>query len=66
MNIIEQVWGYMKGELAKNKPETIDALKRRIKRTWESIDPNSIQKQAEGMKKRLKLIIQSRGEMTEN
>ena len=34
LNIIEQVWGYMKGELAKNKPETIDALKRRIKRTW--------------------------------
>ena len=63
LNPIEQVWGYMKTELERSKPRSIRTLKRKI---WANVDEEFVQKQAEGMEKRLKSIIESRGEFTAN
>jgi transposase len=66
LNPIEQVWGYMKTELERSKPRSIRTLKRKMQQIWAHIDEDFVQKQAEGMKKRLKSIIESGGEFTAN
>ena len=66
LNPIEQVWGYMKNELERSKPRTIRTLKRKIQEIWATVDQESVQKQADGMEKRLKSIIESGGEFTAN
>jgi transposase len=66
LNPMEQVWGHMKAELGGSKPNTIDGLKRKIKQIWGDLDQESVEKQADGMKKRLKTIIQTGGEYTVN
>jgi len=63
---IELVWGYMKTQLERSKPRSIPALKRKIKQIWANVDEDFVPKQADGMGKRLKSIIQSGGEFTAN
>ena len=63
LNPIEQVWGYMKTELERSKPRSIRTLNRKI---WANVDEEFVQKQAEGMEKRLKSISESRGEFPAN
>ena len=66
LNPIEQVWGYMKAELERSKPRSIPALKRKIQQIWANVDADFVQKQADGMQKRLKSIIKSGGDFTGN
>ena len=66
LNPIEQGWGYMKTELERSKPRSIRTLKRKMQQIWANVDEEFVQKQAEGMEKRLKSIIESRGEFTAN
>ena len=66
LNPIEQVWGYMKTELERSKPRSIRSLKRKMQQVWANIDEDFVQKQADGMQKRLKSIIESGGEFTAN
>ena len=67
LNPIEQVWGHMKEELErKANQNTIIALKRKIQQIWVKVDEESVQKQADGVQKRLKSIIKSGGEFTGN
>jgi len=54
----------MDGELEKKRPETVAGMKRRVKKLWQDLDINMVAKNAQGMKKRLKSIITSRGEWT--
>lgn len=66
LNILEQVWGQMKLQLEKKRPKSLEGLKRLILRIWADLDMDSVEKQAAGMKKRLRAIIASGGEMTAN
>src|SRR3954454_22332592 len=66
LNPIEQVWGYMKTQLERSKSRSIPALKCKIKQIWANVDEDFVPKQADGMEKRLKSIIQSGGEFTAN
>jgi hypothetical protein len=66
LNIIEQVWGNMKGQLERSPPKSMDALKARIKKIWADLDMVSVATQAQNMQKRLKTIIASGGEWTPN
>jgi hypothetical protein len=66
LNPAEQVWGYMKEKLQNNRPKTLEALKRRIRKVWDEVDPETLTKQARGVKIRLKSIIASGGEWTQN
>lgn len=56
----------MKNELERSKPRSIIALKRKIQKIWANVDEDFVQKQADGMQKRLKSIILSGGEFTAN
>jgi transposase len=66
LNIIEQLWGQMKLDIELNKPKSMEALKTRIKTLWANLDLDTVTKQAEGMQKRLKLIIGTGGAITPN
>ena len=66
LNPIEQMWGCMKEKLERSKPRSIPALKRKIQQIWANVEEESVQKQADGMQKRLKSIIKSGGEFTGN
>jgi len=66
LNPIEQVGGSMKEKLERGKPRSIPALKRKIQQIWANVEEESVQKQADGMQKRLKSIIKSGGEFTGN
>ena len=56
----------MKTELERSKPRSIRTLKRKMQQIWANIDEDFVQKQADGMEKRLKSIIESGGEFTAN
>jgi hypothetical protein len=56
----------MKEKLERSKPRSIPALKRKIQQIWANVEEESVQKQADGMQKRLKSIIKSGGEFTAN
>jgi hypothetical protein len=66
LNIMEQIWGTMKGSLMNRRPSSLEGLKRRLKQIWDDLDQDSAQKAAENVKKRLKKIIASGGEWTES
>ena len=55
----------MKGGIGEKQTQTIIALKRKIQQIWANVDEESVQKQTDGMQKRLK-IIKSGGEFTGN
>ena len=61
---IEHVWGYIGGELQKNRPKTIPAMKSRLTKLWNDMDQDMVVKQADKMKKRLTLVISSAGDWT--
>ena len=63
---IEHVWGYMFDKLENKRPTTINGLKRRLKKLWEDLDQDGIERQAGHMQKRLKSVISSGGEWTED
>ena len=56
----------MKTELERSKPRSIRTLKRKMQQIWANVDEEFVQKQAEGMEKRLKSTIETRGEFTAN
>ena len=66
LNIIEQVWGIIEGELDKKRPKTLATLKTRVREIWDSLDIDIVRKQVKSMKTRLKFIINSGGEWTPN
>ena len=41
---IEHVWGYMFDKLENKRPTTINGLKRRLKKLWEDLDQDGIEK----------------------
>ena len=62
LNIIEQIWGIIDGELERKRPRSLEALKKRIKQIWRDLDDEIVEKQVAHMKKRLKSIIASGGD----
>ena len=56
----------MKAELERSKPRSIRTLKRKMQQIWANVDADFVQKQADGMQKRLKSIIKSGGDFTGN
>jgi hypothetical protein len=58
--------GIHEGETGEKQTPSIPALKRKIQQIWANVEEESVQKQADGMQKRLKSIIKSGGEFTGN
>jgi hypothetical protein len=66
LNWIENIWGILQAKCSEGKlPQSIEELKRRLKKAWESIPPETFRSCAESMPKRLKDVIRNKGEALE-
>lgn len=62
LNVIENIWSIMKYEMAKTGPQTLQDLKRAIKRSWHNISLECIRNLIGNWKERLQQVIRSKGE----
>lgn len=62
ISFIENVWGWMDGELEENPPQTTATLKKRVKKIWKDMPQEMLVKMAKGMKQRLQSVIDKKGE----
>ena len=63
LNPIENVWHVMKNELQNVKPTNIFKMKEALTNIWQQLDTDYFSKLAESMPKRLKLVINEKGNM---
>lgn len=62
LNWQENVWSMMDEEVYKDPPpQTMAALKRRVKKAWRNLDQTTLGKMAKGMKQRLCDVIAKKG-----
>lgn len=61
LNYIENVWAIMKEQLEENPPTSIDALKKRLRKIWQTIPQETLLKMAQGMRQRLKDVLRNEG-----
>lgn len=61
LNPIENIWGIMKHEVSKKRPETLEELEDAIKIIWRRIPHEYIVNCIQSMPKRLRLVVTTRG-----
>ena len=62
LSFVENVWGWMDGELEENPPQTTATLKKRVKKIWKDMPQSMLVNMAKGMKQRLQSVIDKKGE----
>lgn len=58
---IENIWGWLKGEVSKDVPTTIDALKKSLRKHWKRITPEFLAPYFNSMPERMRLVLDSDG-----
>ena len=61
---IENVWGWLKNQVNKDLPQTVDALKKSIKHHWKSVNEEFFIPYYESMPRRMEAVIQNEGRKT--
>lgn len=66
LNLTERVWSYVKQHLYKDEEDAddLDVLWDRIQKIWEELPPEYIHKLYEGMPKRIRAVLRSKGWQT--
>lgn len=64
LNPIENAWNYIKDKLATTNTSSIPRLEEELKKWWISMDHQYFKKLAASMPKRLRLVLQAKGQMT--
>ena len=54
--------GWLKGEVSKDRPATVDAMKRSLKRHWAKLTPEFLAPYFNSMPQRMNMIIESEGD----
>ncbi|KAL4467941.1 hypothetical protein ABPG72_022855 [Tetrahymena utriculariae] len=62
INPIELIWGLLKKQVSKDSPETIDEVKKSIRKYWRQLTPEIIQPYIKETNERYKWIINNQGE----
>lgn len=62
LNVIENVWGMLDGQLLGSRANTNDGWRRRIQRAWDKISQGSIDKLVDSVPSRIKAVVQKGGE----
>lgn len=58
---IENIWAWLKGQVAKDVPQSVDTLKKSIRRHWESMDIEFLAPYFDSMPKRMAMVIENEG-----
>lgn len=64
LNVIETLWHEMKKVLRNNPQRTVPALKIKIKEIWDSFTPDFCKNLINSMPKRVKAVIEAKGDVT--
>ena len=64
LNIIENVWAWLKRRVEKRNARTLEQLKRHVEEEWEQLDANFLSSLAHSMIDRIAAVKQNRGHMT--
>jgi len=62
LNPMENVWGFIKKEIAKKRPRSLTELEQNLQELWSRLTDEYLEALVASMPKRLKLIISNRGE----
>ena len=63
LNPIENIWGIMKARLDKTRKKSITEWTDQLKKLWENLDHELLRSLIESMPRRLKMVIESKGEV---
>ena len=63
LNPIENIWGIMKARLDKTRKKSITEWTDQLNKLWENLDHDLLRSLVESMPRRLKMVIQSNGEI---
>lgn len=58
---IENVWGWLKQQVNKDLPKTVEELKKSIKKHWKKVNIEFLEPYIESMPKRIEMLIESEG-----
>lgn len=58
---IENVWGWLKTQVNKDMPQTLDSLKRSIRNNWNRIDVEFLKPYFDSMPQRMEMVIRGQG-----
>ena len=62
LNPIENLWGWLKEEVKKQNPQSLDELRRCLRRNWELITVDFLQNFIKALPERFRLCIESGGD----
>lgn len=58
---IENIWAWLKSQVAKDVPKNVESLKKSIKRHWESMDVEFLAPYFDSMPNRMDMVIKNKG-----
>ena len=58
---IENIWGWLKGQVAKDMPNSVDALKKSIRTHWNEINEEFLVPYFDSMPNRIAMVIENEG-----
>ena len=61
MNPIENVWGVMKHALSKERPTTLDGMKKVVDKIWRNLDASYLTTLFDSMPRRMQAVIAASG-----
>ena len=61
LNPIENFWGWLKGEVMKDNPRSVEELQTSLRRNWEKLTVDSLENYAHSLLERIDLCIEKKG-----
>ena len=61
VNPIENIFGWLKYQLARSRPRTISELKAKLVNIWESLSPKFLEPYWKSMPKRCQMLLDNQG-----
>jgi len=58
---IENIWSWLKSEVSKDRPTTLEAMKRSLRKHWKRLTPEFLAPYFNSMPDRMRMIIESEG-----
>ena len=58
---IENIWAWIKEEIAKDRPSTIKSLKRSLRKHWKRLTPEFLEPYFASMPNRMRMVINNHG-----
>ena len=58
---IENIWGWLKHQVSKDRPKTVEAMKKCIRKHWKDIDEEFLAPYFASMRRRMEMLLEYEG-----